>query len=293
MSPAPRGKGARGKPQGGRGRPPARGGAPRGRSDGGAPRRSAPRAQGLGGDQVEGRNAVIELLQARTRPTNRVLMAAELDPSEQLDRIEALCREVRVPLEVVSRARIDREAATESHQGVVAYTKPLKDHELDELLGQGTGHPFLLVCDGLTDPHNLGSLLRTAECAGVTGILLPRHRSARVSPTVTKVAAGAIEHLNFCSVAGVPSVLERLAKSGVEVGGLAGEAKRSLFSLDLRDRPVALVVGSEDKGLASLSRKRCTELASIPQAGKTESLNASVAGAVAIYEVARQRGFAG
>ena len=293
MSPAPRGKGARGKPQGGRGRPPARGGAPRGRSDGGAPRRSAPRAQGLGGDQVEGRNAVIELLQARTRPTNRVLMAAELDPSEQLDRIEALCREVRVPLEVVSRARIDREAATESHQGVVAYTKPLKDHELDELLGQGTGHPFLLVCDGLTDPHNLGSLLRTAECAGVTGILLPRHRSARVSPTVTKVAAGAIEHLNFCSVAGVPSVLERLAKSGVEVVGLAGEAKRSLFSLDLRDRPVALVVGSEDKGLASLSRKRCTELASIPQAGKTESLNASVAGAVAIYEVARQRGFAG
>ena len=293
MSPAPRGKGARGKPQGGRGRPPARGGAPRGRSDGGAPRRSAPRAQGLGGDQVEGRNAVIELLQARTRPTNRVLMAAELDPSEQLDRIEALCREVRVPLEVVSRARIDREAATESHQGVVAYTKPLKDHELDELLEQGTGHPFLLVCDGLTDPHNLGSLLRTAECAGVTGILLPRHRSARVSPTVTKVAAGAIEHLNFCSVAGVPSVLERLAKSGVEVVGLAGEAKRSLFSLDLRDRPVALVVGSEDKGLASLSRKRCTELASIPQAGKTESLNASVAGAVAIYEVARQRGFAG
>ena len=293
MSPAPRGKGARGKPQGGRGRPPARGGAPRGRSDGGAPRRSAPRAQGLGGDQVEGRNAVIELLQARTRPTNRVLMAAELDPSEQLDRIEALCREVRVPLEVVSRARLDREAATESHQGVVAYTMPLKDHELDELLGQGTGHPFLLVCDGLTDPHNLGSLLRTAECAGVTGILLPRHRSARVSPTVTKVAAGAIEHLNFCSVAGVPSVLERLAKSGVEVVGLAGEAQRSLFSLDLRDRPVALVVGSEDKGLASLSRKRCTELASIPQAGKTESLNASVAGAVAIYEVARQRGFAG
>ncbi len=291
MSPAPRGKGGRGKPQGGRGKPPARGAAPRGRSASQPPRRTAPRAQGLGGDQVEGRNAVIELLQARTRPTNRVLMAAELDPSEQLDRIESLCRELRVPLEVVSRARVDREAATESHQGVLAYTKPLKDHELDDLLSQGDGHPFLLVCDGLTDPHNLGSLLRTAECAGVTGILLPRHRSARVSPTVTKVAAGSIEHLRFCSVSGVPSALERLAKAGVEVVGLAGEAKRSLFSLDLRDRPVALVVGSEDKGLASLSRKRCTELASIPQAGKTESLNASVAGAVAIYEVARQRGF--
>lgn len=292
MSPAPRGKGSRGKPHGGRGRPPVRGDAPRARTQSPPPRRTASRAQGLGGDQVEGRNAVIELLAASTRPTTRVLMAAELDPSEQLDRIEVLCREVRVPLEVVSRARIDREAATESHQGVVAYARPLKDHELDELLEQGPKHPFLLVCDGLTDPHNLGSLLRTAECAGVTGILLPRHRSARVSPTVAKVAAGAIEHLNFCSVSGVPSVLERLATSGVEVVGLAGEAKRSLFSLDLRDRPVALVVGSEDKGLASLSRKRCTELASIPQIGTTESLNASVAGAVAIYEVARQRGFA-
>lgn len=299
MSPAPRGKGSAGRSNrggnslGGRGRPPVRGGAPRARSGAAPARRQAPRTQGLGGDQVEGRNAVIELLAAKTRPTSRVLMAAELDPSEQLDRIEGLCRSLRVPLEVVSRARIDREAATESHQGVIAFTKPLKDHELDDLLNLEGGHPFLLVCDGLTDPHNLGSLLRTAECAGVTGILLPRHRSARVSPTVTKVAAGAIEHLNFCSVAGIPSVLEQLAKAGVEVVGLAGEAKRSLFSLDLRDRPVALVVGSEDRGLASLSRKRCTELASIPQAGNTESLNASVAGGIAIYEVARQRGFAG
>jgi len=236
---------------------------------------------------------VLELLGAQTRPVNRVLMAAELDPSEQLDRIESLCRARRVPLEVVSRARLDREAATESHQGVVASTRPLKDFELDDLLEKTKGHAFLLVCDGLTDPHNLGSLLRTAECAGVTGIVLPRHRAARVTPTVTKVAAGAIEHLDFCSVPGIPSALERLTKSGVEVVGLAGEAKRSLFSLDLRDRPVALVVGSEDRGLAALSRKRCTELASIPQAGRTESLNASVAGAVAIYEVARQRGALG
>ena len=217
-------------------------------------------------------------------------MAAELDPSEQLDRIEELCRSTRTPLEVVPRARLDRQAATESNQGVVAHAKPLVSVELDELLSGEGPVPFLLVCDGLTDPHNVGSLLRSADGTGVTGVILPRHRSARVSPTVAKVAAGAIEHLRFCSVPGVPSALDRLAKAGVHVVGLAGEARQSLWDLELDDRPVALVIGSEDKGLAALSRRRCTTLASIPQVGALSSLNASVAGAVAMYEVARQRG---
>jgi 23S rRNA (guanosine2251-2'-O)-methyltransferase len=233
---------------------------------------------------------VLELLEARARPVSKVLMAGELEPSEQLDRIEALCRSNRVPLEVVSRARLDRSAATESNQGVLALARPLRGVELDELLSPAdAAQPFLLVCDGLTDPHNLGSLLRSAECAGVTGVLLPRHRAARVSPTVAKVAAGAIEHLRFCSVSGVPSALERLTKAGVTVIGLAGEAKPSLYALDVHDKPVALVIGSEDKGLAALSRKRCTTLAAIPQLGAIESLNASVAGAVAMFELARQR----
>jgi 23S rRNA (guanosine2251-2'-O)-methyltransferase len=110
-----------------------------------------------------------------------------------------------------------------------------------------------------------------------------------VTPTVTKVAAGAVEHLRFSVVAGIPSALTQLADAGIEVVGLAGEARQSLYGLDLADTPIALVVGSEDKGLAVLSRKRCTQLASIPHVGAIESLNASVAGAVAIFEVARQR----
>jgi 23S rRNA (guanosine2251-2'-O)-methyltransferase len=233
---------------------------------------------------------VLELLEARRRTVSKVLMAAELDSSEQLDRIEELCRVNRVPLEVISRSRLDHQAATESHQGIVAKARALVPVELDDLIAPSSGPvPFLLVCDGVTDPHNLGSLLRSAECAGVTGVVLPRHRAARVTPTVSKVAAGAIEHLAFASVAGIPSALDRLAKAGVSVIGLAGEATGSIYDLELSDRPVALVIGSEEKGLAALSRRRCTSLAAIPQAGSIESLNASVAGAVAMFEVARQR----
>lgn len=269
---------------------------------GGAPRRVPARGAGvdrpqgrqpgkspeLGGDLIEGRRAVLELLEAGTRPTQRVTMAAELDPSDQLDRIEALCRSKKIPLDVVSRARLEREATTESHQGVIAKARALKPVELDELLG-GPRTPFLLVCDGLTDPHNLGSLLRSAECAGVTGVVVPRHRAVRITPTVAKVAAGSIEHLRFAMVAGIPTALDRLVKAGVEVVGLAGEAKRSIYDLSLHDIPTAVVVGSEERGLAALSRKRCSTLASIPQLGHVESLNASVAGAVALFEVARQR----
>ena len=125
--------------------------------------------------------------------------------------------------------------------------------------------PFLLVVAGVTDPRNLGALLRSAECAGVTGVVLPRHRSAHLSPTVAKVAAGAIEYLPMALVSGIPSALARLSDLGVWTVGLVGEAKGSLYNLSLGDQPVALVLGSEGSGLATLTKKRCHELASIPQ----------------------------
>ena len=204
MTPAPR-RPRRDQPRGGGAprRAPSRGSAtdrPQGRQPGKSPE--------LGGDLIEGRRAVLELLEAGTRPTQRVTMAAELDPSDQLDRIEALCRSKKIPLDVVSRARLEREATTESHQGVIAKARALKPVELDELF-EGSRTPFLLVCDGLTDPHNLGSLLRSAECAGVTGVVVPRHRAVRITPTVAKVAAGSIEHLRFAMVAGIPTALDR------------------------------------------------------------------------------------
>jgi len=234
---------------------------------------------------------VLELLAAGRRTVRRVMVAEDQDPSPLLDRIEELAVRLRVPVETVPRARLDAQARTEAPQGVLALARPLDPVPLEDLCrpGRGAAAPFLLVAAGITDPRNLGALLRSAECAGVTGVVLPRHRSARLSPTVTKTAAGAIEHLPFAVVGGVPAALSELRDLGVWSIGLAGEAEQSLYDLPLGDGPVALVVGSEEKGLAPLVRRRCDLVVAIPQHGALPSLNVGVAGAVACFEVARQR----
>jgi 23S rRNA (guanosine2251-2'-O)-methyltransferase len=148
---------------------------------------------------------------------------------------------------------------------------------------------FLVVVDGVTDPQNLGALLRSAECAGVTGVVLPRHRGAHVTPTVTKVAAGAVEHVRIAVVPGVPGALQELERLGVWTVGLDERGPEPVFRLQLGDRPLALVIGAEGRGLAPLSRQRCDVLARIPLRGSIDSLNVSAAGAIAMFEVARQR----
>ena len=146
------------------------------------------------------------------------------------------------------------------------------------------------MLDGITDPHNLGALLRSAECAGVTGIVLPRHRSAHLSPTVAKVAAGAIEYLPMALVAGVPAAAPRSSRPwGSGRSAWSARPAGSLYELPLGKEPVALVLGSEGTGLAALTRKRCDALASIPQHGSLSSLNVATAGAIACFDVARQR----
>jgi 23S rRNA (guanosine2251-2'-O)-methyltransferase len=254
-----------------------------------APPRRAPSRErdGVGGDQVEGRHAVLELLKAKRRTVKKIFIAEAQDASTTLDAIEFEAQRQRVPVYMVSMTRLDREAKTEGHQGVMALAHPLDTVSLDDLLS--AKKPFLLVCDGVTDPRNLGAMLRSADGAGVTGVVVPRHRSARISPTVTKTAAGAIEYLTFCDVGGVPSAIDQLNKSDVLTVGLAGDAKDSLYDLDLGSGPVALIVGGEEKGLSSLTRKRCATVVSIPQLGRISSLNAGVAVSVAAFEVARQR----
>jgi len=248
-------------------------------------------ATGLGGDQVEGRQAVRELLAANRRPVRSLLMAEGMDAAPILDEIEALATRRRVRVEYVSRRRIDSVARTEAPQGVVAVARPVEEATLEALCEPSPrgAVPFLLVLDGITDPHNMGALLRSAECAGVTGVILPRHRSAHLSPTVAKVAAGAIEYLPLALVAGVTAELQRLSALGVWTVGLVGEARQALYELPLGDQPVALVLGSEGSGLADLTRKRCDALASIPQHGSLASLNVSTAGAIACFDVARRR----
>jgi len=219
------------------------------------------------------------------------MVAEGMDAAAILDDIEALAVKRRVRVEYVSRRRIDSVARTDAAQGVVAQARPIEETPLEALCeASRRGRvPFLLVLDGITDPHNLGALLRSAECAGVTGIVLPRHRSAHLSPTVAKVAAGAIEYLPMALVPGIPTALQKLSQLGVWSVGLVGEAEQSLYALALGDQPVALVLGSEGAGLAALSRKRCDAVASIPQHGTLSSLNVSTAGAIACFDVARQR----
>ncbi len=240
---------------------------------------------------MEGRQAVRELLLAARRRTREVWLANDLDPAPIIDDIAELATELRVPLRRVSRGKLDAEARTEAPQGVLAHAQPLPEVELAGMARAVTGQaaPFLLVLDGVTDPGNLGALLRTAECAGVTGVVLPRHRAVHITPTVTKAAAGAIEHLPMALVGGIPTALTELSRLGVWNVGLDQGADRSLFDLTLGDEPVALVLGAEGSGLSRLTRQRCDHVVAVPMGGRLGSLNVATAGALACFEVVRRR----
>ena len=222
------------------------------------------------------------------------MLARGLDPAPIIEHIVELAREQRASIREVSRSELDATARTEAPQGVVALADPLPETDLVELVqtpgaGAPGGAPFLLVLDGITDPGNFGAVLRTAECAGVTGVVLPRHRSARITPTVAKAAAGAVEHLPFAVVGGIPAALRTLSSRDVWTVGLDAAGSRPLHELDLSGEAVALVLGSEGRGLSRLVAQRCDVLASIPLRGTLGSLNVSAAAAVACFEIARRR----
>jgi len=253
-----------------------------------APRRTA--TTGLGGEQVEGRQAVRELLLADRRATREIWLAADLDPAPVLDDIRELAAEARVVVKEVGRGKLDAAARTDAPHGVLAFARPLPEVPVEELLGGGRGPaPFLLLSDGITDPGNLGALLRSAECAGVTGVILPKHRAVHITPAVTKAAAGAVEHLPMAVVGGLPTAIRELQQAGVQVVGLDERAERTVWDLGVGDGPVALVLGAEGPGLSRLVRDRCDHLVRIPMTGRLASLNVGTAGALACFEVARAR----
>ena len=263
-------------------------GGPR-RTPGAPPVRSADR--GLDGTQVEGRHAVRELLLAGNRKVKEILLAEQMDPAEILEDIVDLAHDLKVPVREISKRRLDAESRTEASQGVVAHAEPLREHSLADLATSvpGSPPPFLVAVDGVTDPGNLGAIIRTAECAGVTGLLLPRHRAVHVTPTVTKSAAGAVEHVPMALVGGLPAAIEEMKKLGVWVVGLDAGGEKSLHLVELGDEPVCLVLGAEGEGLSRLVRQRCDQIVSIPLVGSLSSLNVATAAALAIYEVVRRR----
>ncbi len=187
----------------------------------------------------------------------------------------------------VAPERIEQMARSDVHQGVIAMAPPLRPSDLDEMLT--VDRAFLVAVDGVTDPRNLGAIMRSAETAGATGLVMPRHRSANVTPVVAKAAAGAIEYLPIALVGGIPAAIDRAARAGCWSVGLDERGDRSLFDLDLADQPIVLVLGSEGKGLARLTRDRCDVLVKIPMQGHLDSLNVSAAATLACHEVARRR----
>lgn len=245
------------------------------------------RHKGPGGDRIEGRQAVRELLIADRRRVREIVMQSDLEPAPILEDIHLLASDRRVTIREVGRGAFDAMSDTESAQGVLAEAEPLPVVELEDLIDEP--QPFLVMVDGVTDPHNLGAIFRSADAAGVTGIILPKHRSARISATVSKTAAGAIEHVPVANVAGVPAAIQLLQKHNVWVVGLDEAGSRTIFDLDLADQPMCMVLGAEGPGLSRLTRERCDELVSIPMQGAVASLNVSAAATVAMFDVARRR----
>jgi 23S rRNA (guanosine2251-2'-O)-methyltransferase len=220
-------------------------------------------------------------------------MADQGDDAAILADIRELAAANRVTVTVVSRARLAARAGSEAPQGVLALAAPLPEADLDELVTPSTGararQPFLVALDGVTDPGNLGAILRSAECAGVTGAVLPRHRAVHVTPAATKAAAGAVEHVPIAVAGGLPSAIAQIRSAGVHVVGLDGSASRSLYDMAGGDGPVCVVLGAEGRGLSRLVRERCDEVVAIPMAGALDSLNVAAAAALACFEVARRR----
>lgn len=257
-----------------------------------APQRTAPqRDKGLGGEQVEGRQAVRELLIARSRKIREIWISNDIDKSDIIDDIVELAHASNVTVLDVPRRKLESQARSEAPQGVLAFAAPLREADFDQLISTRDGNiPFLVAVDGVTDPGNLGALLRCCDGAGVSGVILPKHRAVHVTPTVAKTSAGAVEYVPMTVVSGLPNAITQMRSKGIWVVGLDDASDKTLFDLgNLASEPICMVLGAEGAGLSRLVRERCDMVVSIPMSGQVSSLNVSAAAALAVYEVARVR----
>ncbi len=241
-------------------------------------------------DFVYGINPSTEALKGALRKPIELLVQ-QGGHSPRLQKLVEAAKGVGIKVHGRSKADLDKLAGHSHHQGALLRLTPFPYVDLDDLLDralQSETAPFLLVLDGITDPHNYGALIRSAECAGCQGVIVARDRSCPVTPVVEKASAGALAHLPVAEVTNLSRALEALKKAGIWVYGLAGEGASDLYRANLSGA-IALVVGSEGQGLRPNVRKHCDGLISIPMAGKLESLNASVATGIALFEVVRQR----
>ena len=239
---------------------------------------------------IEGRNAVIEALRSGENIDKIYLAKGETDKT--LGHIASRAREKGIVVVEADRRKLDGMSRTHAHQGVIALAAMREYVSVQSLLDAAAEKgeaPLLVVCDEISDPHNLGAILRTAECAGAHGVVIPKRRSAGLTAIVAKTSAGAVSYMPVARVPNIPALLKELKKQGVWVFGTAADGNTTLYDADLKG-PAAIVIGSEGSGMTRLAAESCDFLVSIPMKGRISSLNASAAAAILLYEAVRQRG---
>lgn len=237
-----------------------------------------------------GIHPVEEALKAGRRTFTEIYITKDRAPNRLTDVTEAAAR-LKIPMRAITASRLSELAGSEAHQGIGAKVGEYPIEALESIIESCNERPFpcfLLLLDGIVDPQNMGALVRTALCAGIDAVVFPKDRSASPLPSVSKASAGAMEHLKMAMVTNLSATIGELKHSGFWIAGLDRSADRSIYQLDLTG-PVAIVIGGEEKGIRPLVKQQCDFLASIPQRTGFNSLNASVAGAVVMYEAVRQR----
>lgn len=240
-------------------------------------------------DQIEGRNSVIELLESK-KDINKIFVTKG-ERHGSINKILAMAKERNVIIVEKDKKQMAQMAQKPNHQGVIAIVPPFEYCEIEDILENAkikNEDPFVLILDGIEDPHNLGSIIRTAETAGVHGIIIPKRRAASVNSTVSKVSAGAVEHIKIARVTNISDSIQKLKDNGLWICGTDIDAKNYYYDQDLKG-PLGIVIGNEGQGMSEKVKKNCDFLVKIPMKGKVTSLNASVSTGIVVYEAVKQR----
>jgi 23S rRNA (guanosine2251-2'-O)-methyltransferase len=245
-------------------------------------------------ENLYGRNVARECLRSRRRHIHRVLIAQNIERSAIIDEIQRLAGQLKIPVQIVPRQQLDK--ISFGHQGVALEVGRYPTVTVEDILAQAeklNEPPFVVAFDHLEDPHNLGAILRTAEAVGVHGVILPQRRSAGITPSVVSASAGATEHIWLAEVSNLVQSLKKLKEAGIWLAGIEKTAQAQPYHQTNLTGPIALVIGSEGHGLSRLAKETCDFLVKLPMRGRIESLNASVACGLILYEVWRARAFHG
>lgn len=237
---------------------------------------------------IEGRNPIIEALK-NNRPIEKI-MVNKASKEGSIKKILAMAKENKVIIQEVDRHKLDEMSESHAHQGVIAITSDYRYYDLDEILEiprQNGEDPFFIILDGITDPHNLGSIIRTADAVGAHAVIIPKRRSVQITPIVAKASAGAVEYLPVCKVTNIVNTIKTLKENGLWIAAVDMDGQ-TFYQQNLGG-PLGLVVGSEGEGISRLVKQNCDFTVSMPMSGNVTSLNASVAGGILLYEVYRQR----